>query len=411
MNRLDRQMRIEGWNQTALERARIGVVGDDDLLASLFVLSASALGMQKLVVMAPRLDSRLVDMARKVNPALRLTHLEGFYTHPALDDLFGGCDLMVDLSRYGLAGKLLLERGFRERLPVVFGSCGEWGERQGFRVFTYFRGREWRELQEIIPSNNLPVKHGDDGVLDIIAAGIVLDEVSSLLMQQRVSSAIIWHDRPKLPDQGGRVEILVVGAGALGNFVGLGLALSGFRRCTFMDPDVVEVTNLNRQVLLYDAVGRRKAETLSERLNTRFGMESRAVVGYFQDGTDLSSYDVVFDCVDNFETRIVLSERCREAEKRLISAGTSPRAAQVVVYDPGESDATPAELLGLPEIVRERGERSVVRERASCTYRPEPSVVMTNQIAAGFMVDALRMLLNGRPAPNVFYDSGRDAKF
>ena len=52
-NRLDRQLRIEGWNQQALENAKIGVVGDDDLLASLYILSASALGINNIVVIAP----------------------------------------------------------------------------------------------------------------------------------------------------------------------------------------------------------------------------------------------------------------------------------------------------------------------------------------------------------------------
>ncbi len=410
MNRLDRQMRIEGWNQPALDRARIGVVGDNDLLASLFMLSAAALGVNRLVVIGPYLDSRIEGIAFKVNPLLDLTHVEGLYTHSALDDIFGRCDLMVDVSHFGLANKLLLEKGFREHLPVVRGFCHETGDVQGFHVLTYFRGREWRELEQTVSSSSLPGKHFDDGVLDSIVAGIVLEEASSVLMQRKVSNALISYRREKPRARGHRPEILVVGAGALGNFVGLGLAHSGFQRCTFMDPDVVEATNLNRQILLHDAVGQRKSETLSARLNDLFDMRSRAEVAYFQDHMDLSAYDVVFDCVDNFETRIVLSEQCRVQGKVLISGGTSPGAAQVVVYDPGKRGATPAELLGLPEIVRARGEESVLRRRASCTYRPEPSVVMTNQIAAGFMVDALRMLLSGQEAGNVFYDSSSDAK-
>ena len=65
--RLDRQLRIEGWNQDALENAKIGVVGDDDLLASLYVLSASALGIRKLIVLAPELNSGLIETAKKLN--------------------------------------------------------------------------------------------------------------------------------------------------------------------------------------------------------------------------------------------------------------------------------------------------------------------------------------------------------
>jgi hypothetical protein len=46
--RFDRQLRIRGWDQRALDEAKIGVVGDDDLLASLYILSAAALGINNI---------------------------------------------------------------------------------------------------------------------------------------------------------------------------------------------------------------------------------------------------------------------------------------------------------------------------------------------------------------------------
>ena len=403
--RLDRQLRIKGWNQNALEKAKIGVVGDNDLLASLFMLSASSLGINNLVVVSPVLDKTLVEIAEKVNPLLTLTHIEGFYTHPVLDDLLKGCNLIVDLSSYGLANKLLLEKGFRENLPIIRGFRHELNNMQGFNIFTYIRGREWQELEQIVCPNNLPNGHFDDGVLNTIIAGIVLEEAKSILMGQKVSDALISYERSKLEVYDNGFKILVIGCGALGTFVGLGLAYSGFRHCTFMDPDVVEVTNLNRQILLYEAFGKSKAETLSRRLNDLFWMNTKAEVAYFGRDTDLSSYDVVFDCVDNFETRIVLSEKCKDQRKMLISGGTSADAGQIVNYHPKENGITPAELLGLYEIVNNRTVETPLRERASCTYQPDPSVIMTNQITAGFMVDSFKMLLNGQKVRNIFYDS------
>ncbi len=409
-SRLDRQLRIAGWNQHALDRARIGIVGDRDRLASLFVLSASALGINNQVLIAPTLDQTLIEIATALNPLLSLTHLEGFYTHPTLSSLFDPCELIVDLSHYGLANKLLLERSFRKNRPLVRGICYERGAVQGFHVFTYLKGREWRDLERIVSPNNLPGDHWNDGVLETIAAGIVLEEVKSLLMRQPVSDALITYERPKTGAGDPRLRALVVGAGALGTFVGLCLAFAGFKTCTIMDPDVVESTNLNRQVLLYGAIGRSKAETLCDRLNMLFGMSASPSVAYFQPDTDLSSYDVVLDCVDNFEARILLSERCREQGKTLISGGTSAEAGQVVAYRPELGGPTPAELLGLYEIVGTRASNTPPRERASCTYRPDPSVVMTNQITAGFMADAFRRLLEGQEVDNVFYDSTRNER-
>ncbi|MEJ2657887.1 MAG: hypothetical protein P8012_11945 [Desulfobacterales bacterium] len=194
-SRLDRQLRIEGWNQQALENAKIGVVGDNDLLASLYVMSASALGINHLVVLSPMLDPILIEIAQKLNIRFTLTHIEGFFTHPIMSELFKGCEFIVDLSQYGLANKLLIEKGFRENIPIIRGFCYENGGYQGFKVFTYLKGREWQELEQVVFSPNLPSPHVDDSVLDTIVAGIVLEETKNLLMNQNPSDDLISFKR------------------------------------------------------------------------------------------------------------------------------------------------------------------------------------------------------------------------
>ena len=408
--RFDRQLRIRGWDQRALDEAKIGVVGDDDLLASLYILSAAALGIKTIAAIAPVLDENLINTAKRINPHLDLTHLQGYYTHPFLDDMFNNCRIVVDLCQYGLANKLLLEKGYREGLPIIRGFCYEAKGQEGFKIFTYVKGHEWRELDELICPNNLPKSHFDDGVFDIIVSGIALEETKNFLMHGTVSKSIISYERSKLAVGARNQRILVTGSGALGVFLGLGLAYTGFEQSTFMDPDVAEATNLNRQVLFYDAVGKSKAETLARRLQKVFGINANARKEYFKRHTDISPYDVIFDCVDNFETRIVISEKCKEENKTMISGGTNVDAGQVVIYDPVKNGQTPAELLGLYDIVEKRNVDSPERVRASCKYRPDPSVIMTNQIIAGFMVDSYRMLLAGQEPKNIFYDSRSDGR-
>lgn len=410
-NRLDRQMRIEGWNQRALENAVVGVVGDNDLLASLYIVSASALGLNKVVVLASELNDILIETAKKLNPRFNLVHIKGFYVHPLLKDLFKECRLIVDLSRYALANKLLLEKSYKENLPIIRGFCYDDHDDQGFKIFTYMRGREWQELEQIPAPQNLPNGHVDDGVLDMIIAGIVLEETKNVLMGQDVSDDLISYKRKKPKQQNNQPEILVVGSGALGIFVGLGLVYSGFRNITFMDPDVVDVTNLNRQVFFYDAVGKSKSKALSKTFNTFFGINSRASVAYFDRDSDISSFDVIFDCVDNFESRIVLSEKCTDLDKILISGGTSSDAGQIVVYNPDSGDVSPARLLGMYDLIQKRNHESYQRQKAACTLQADPSVIMTNQITAGFMVDSYRMLLEGQDPENIFYNSTSSARF
>lgn len=408
--RLDRQLRIDGWRQDTLTNAKIGVVGDNDLLTSLFLLSASALGVGKAVVLAPTLRQPYGEMAQQLNPHFSVLHLQGFYTHPILDEIFSGCDLMVDLSDYAIANKLLLEKGFKDRTPIVRGFCCNRTTEPGFKVFTYLRGREWPELNRMISPRSFPQSPFTDGVFELIVTGIVLEEIKNILMGAPVSDELIAYSRKILEPIPVETHLLVVGAGALGVFVGMALAFVGCHQITFMDADTVEVTNLNRQVLFYNAVGESKAIALARKLNELFNIRCRAEVRDFTSATDLSPYDAVFDCVDNFESRIVLSEKCKQADKVLISGGVSVDAGQIVAFNPDRGDATPAELLGLYDIVAERNGKDLPRGRASCTRRPDPSVIMTNQITAGFMVENYRKLASGLTPEPVFYSSRNNRK-
>jgi molybdopterin/thiamine biosynthesis adenylyltransferase len=410
--RLDRQLRIPQWNQNILARARVGVVGDDDLLTSLYLLAAAALGVNHLRVVAPRLDERFIALARRLNPDWQLSHFEGYYTHPLCQEIFRQCNLVVDLSRYGLADKILLEHAFQSNLPVIRGYSWEDGREQGFKIFTYLKGREWLELQEVLSPVNLPGRFDcADGVLDIIAAGIILEESKNILLGGRISPELICYHRPRLDRPERLPAIGIVGAGALGNFVGLGLALAGYKEMTFIDPDVIEVTNLNRQVFFAEAVGAGKAQTLAAQLNRLFDTQALAVEDYFREGTDMSGFEVIFDCVDNFASRIALSEACAAAGTILISGGSDVAGGQVVAYHPHRQPQTPAALLGLYEIVARRPPNGFHRERAACIYQPDPAVIMTNQIIGGFMVEAGRKIVAGHEAPPLFYDANADGRF
>ncbi|MEJ5329927.1 MAG: ThiF family adenylyltransferase [Desulfobaccales bacterium] len=404
--RLDRQLRIPGWRQELLSKARVGVVGEADLLTALVVVGAAALGLNRLTVLAPALEPRLLDAARRLNPDFSLAHLEGWCTHPTVARVFDGCQVLVDLSRYGLATKILLEEGRRTGVPVVRALMTGPPEALEGRFLTYLPGRETRELSEVVPGSSFPDPSQEDGALALILAGLALEEVKNRLMGQGPPSPLLTlpagGPAPALPQ-----PLLVIGAGALGNMVALGLVWSGLTRLVVMDPDTIETTNLNRQILFYDAVGQSKALTLARRLGELYGAKAEGREEMYSEATDLSPYAAVFDCVDNFETRVVLSEACRRQGKILVSGGAGVEAGQVVVYHPAEGGPTPAELLGLEAIVAGRAREEAQRTREACVYQPDPAVIMTNLIIGGLMVRAGRLALAGRPPAPVFYDRGR----
>lgn len=108
-----------------------------------------------------------------------------------------------------------------------------------------------------------------------------------------------------------RGVVLLVGAGGVGAPAAWALARSGVARVVIVDDDVVERSNLHRQILFCEQdVGRPKAETLAARVR-ELGAEATAVHGRALPETvaDLvASADVVIDGVDNFPSRFLLAD-------------------------------------------------------------------------------------------------------
>jgi adenylyltransferase/sulfurtransferase len=110
-------------------------------------------------------------------------------------------------------------------------------------------------------------------------------------------------------------RILMVGAGGLGSPVGLYLAAAGVGRLGIVEPDVVDVTNLQRQVLHGTKdIGGKKVESARERIR-----DLNPYVEVVAHDTWLSSenaleiigqYDLVVDGTDNFATRYLVNDAC-----------------------------------------------------------------------------------------------------
>jgi len=110
-------------------------------------------------------------------------------------------------------------------------------------------------------------------------------------------------------------SVLVVGAGGLGSPAALYLAAAGVGRITLCDFDVVDASNLQRQVLFGTAdLGRPKSEAGAERLRAlNPHVEVAAIPERVSTGNAqalVGAHDVVVDGSDNFGTRYLLSDAC-----------------------------------------------------------------------------------------------------
>ncbi|MFK5582975.1 MULTISPECIES: ThiF family adenylyltransferase [unclassified Serinicoccus] len=139
-------------------------------------------------------------------------------------------------------------------------------------------------------------------------------------------------------------RVAVVGAGGLGSPVIAYLAAAGVGHLTVIDDDVVDVTNLQRQVIhRSDAVGTAKGESaagFARGLNPDVTVAVRHTRIDADNATELlAGHDVVLDGADNFPTRYAVSDACVELGIPMVWAAVLRFDAQVATFVPGVPDA------------------------------------------------------------------------
>lgn len=154
-------------------------------------------------------------------------------------------------------------------------------------------------------------------------------------------------------------KVLVIGAGGLGSPALLYLAAAGVGNIGVIDDDVVELSNLQRQVIHNQKnLGEKKVLSAKEKIlalnedvnlqifDTRATSESLREI--------MPSYDFVLDCTDNFPTRFVLNKICHELCKPLIFAAVKGFLGQVSVFKSWDkTTANPCYACFNPNVVDE----------------------------------------------------------
>ena len=136
-------------------------------------------------------------------------------------------------------------------------------------------------------------------------------------------------------------KVLVVGAGGLGSPLALYLAAAGIGAIGLVDADVVELSNLQRQIAHGTSdIGRPKVESAAESLRRinplveviehRERLEAANVAGL------IAGYDIICDGTDNFETRFLLADACVAAQKTLVTAAVLRFEGQLSTFKPHE---------------------------------------------------------------------------
>ena len=133
-------------------------------------------------------------------------------------------------------------------------------------------------------------------------------------------------------------KVLVVGAGGLGCPILQYLAAAGVGTLGIIDFDVVDITNLQRQVLYgSSSLGENKAIAAKKRLNDlndSISINAYAEKLSYQNALDIFNlYDIIVDGSDNFETRYLVNDACVLSNKPLIFGAIYKFEGQVSVFN------------------------------------------------------------------------------
>jgi molybdopterin-synthase adenylyltransferase len=143
-----------------------------------------------------------------------------------------------------------------------------------------------------------------------------------------------------------RASVAIVGAGGLGAPAALYLAAAGVGRIALIDPDVVELSNLQRQILFRTQdIGMDKARAGAATLKALDPMVAVEALVDRLDGDNaeqlIAGADIVLDGTDSFETRFDVNRACHNLGIPLVSGAVGRWDGQVAIFASGPCKSGP----------------------------------------------------------------------
>lgn len=175
-------------------------------------------------------------------------------------------------------------------------------------------------------------------------------------MSERHARSVLFPGiGPEGQERIGRTAVAFVGVGAVGAAAAEIALRAGFGRITLVDRDVVEPSNLSRQLLFDDEDARSvrpKAEAAADRLREIDpSIAVRAIAADLEPGNAreiLGGHDLVVDGSDNFETRLLVADACHALGIASVYAACVGEEGRVAVTVPGRTPCLRCYLEALP---------------------------------------------------------------
>lgn len=158
-------------------------------------------------------------------------------------------------------------------------------------------------------------------------------------------------------------SVIVFGVGGVGSYVVEALARAGIGKIAIVDKDVVDDSNINRQlVALHSTVGKPKVEVAEERIkdiNPDIDVQAFPVCYTAEnaDSFDLSEYDFVVDAIDMVSSKLKLIEEAKSLDVPIISSmgmGNKLHPERIKIADISKTEMDPLAKVMRTELKKRR---------------------------------------------------------
>lgn len=191
-------------------------------------------------------------------------------------------------------------------------------------------------------------------------------------------------------------HVIVFGVGGVGGYVVEALARSGIGKISIVDNDVVNESNINRQIIaLHSTVGMQKVEVLKKRIldinpECKVFVYNQFFLPENSNDFDFSIYDYVVDAVDTVTAKIEIIKKSKESNVPVISSmGTgnklNPMGFKV-------SDISKTKVCPLARVMRNELKKRGI-SKVKCVYSEENPVIQTQTPASVAFVPPVAGLL------------------
>ena len=150
-------------------------------------------------------------------------------------------------------------------------------------------------------------------------------------------------------------RVLIVGVGGVGQHISTYLATNGVVNLTIVDFDKIELSNLNRQILLKeDDVGENKVDIVKIALMNRNSEVNITSINKRVNTNNVSSlindFDLVIDAVDNWETKLIISEESYKKHIPFLHIGVDGYKGQYCLFkNKSLHDVVSREIISSPK--------------------------------------------------------------